>query len=195
MSRKIALAAAAAVLAAGVFAARVSADAGADADKPALRAVLSAYEMALNQDNMAALAPHAASGFTATTPTGHAVESFDAFKAYWQTFKGLAGIGPGLNGRYQTALEPLDTRVLGGYAVSYGTAKEALRTDAADAGGRREYRDYAFHSMWYALFVKEQGRWKLLSGHVAVDPFRTTFSDAKLREFSARVGAALVPRP
>lgn len=192
---KRALLAAAVVVAglAGVTALRAS-DEGTEADKQALRAIKSAYEMAVNQDNMAALAPHLASDFSATMATGHKVGSFDEFKAYWQTMKGLVGIGPGLQGKYEAALEPLDSVFVGDYAFSFGTSKETLKTDVAGANGRRESSAYAFNSMWYAVSVKQNGSWKLRAARVVVDPFHSTFSEAKVQEIASVATAALTKK-
>lgn len=156
-----------------------------EADKQALRQIKVAYEDAVNRDDMQALAPHLASNFSAVMATGQKVNSHAEFAAYWSTMKQLVGIGPKLTGKYTAALEPLDSIFLGGYAFSFGTAKETLVTDVAGPKGGRESKNYAFNSNWYAVSTKENGVWKLVAARVVVDPFRTTFSDAKIQEIAA----------
>lgn len=187
------LIAAAAVLVAGVaIAASVANENGTEADKAQLRAIGAAYEMAVNQDNMAALQNHLASGFTATMATGHQVKSFDEFRAYWQTMKGLVGIGAGLNGRYEAHLNPQDSIFVGDYAFSVGTSAETLVTDVPGAAGApRVSNSYAFSSLWYAVSVKENGAWKLKSARVVVDPSHAVFSSAKLGEIAQLATTAL----
>lgn len=183
---------AAVVVAAGIAGvSALRADEGTEADKQALRAIKTAYEMAVNQDNMGALQPHLASDFSATMATGHKVNNFNEFRGYWQTMKGLVGIGPGLQGRYEAQLEAQDSLFVGGYAFSFGTSRETLKTDVVGANGQRESNEYRFNSMWYAVSAKENGAWKLKAARVVVDPFRSTFSDAKLGEIASLATTAL----
>lgn len=155
-----------------------------EADKQALRQIKVAYEDAVNRDDMQALAPHLAANFSAVMATGQKVTNHAEFVAYWNTMKQLVGIGPKLHGKYTAALEPLDSIFLGGYAFSFGTAKETLVTDVAGPNGRVS-NNYAFNSNWYAVSEKDNGVWKLVAARVVVDPFRTTFSDAKIQEIAA----------
>lgn len=174
---------------AGVGALR--ANEGTEADKQALRDIKAAYEMAVNQDNMGALQSHVAADFTATMATGHKVNGFPEFRSYWTTMKGLVGIGAGLQGRYEAQLDPQETLFVGGYAFSAGTSREFLKTDVVGANNRRESNEYRFNSLWYTVSVKENGAWKLKAARVVVDPFRSTFSDAKLTEIASLAGTAL----
>ncbi len=154
-----------------------------EADKLALRQIKVAYEDAVNRDDMTALAPHIAANFSAVMATGQKVTSMAEFEAYWKTMKELVGIGPKHTGKYTAALEPLDSIFLGGYAFSFGTAKESLVTDVVGPKGR-ESRNYAFNSNWYAVSEKDNGVWKLVAARVVVDPFHSTFSDAKIQEIA-----------
>lgn len=183
---------AAVVVAAGAVAfAQVATSDGTEADKTALRAIKTAYEMAVNQDNMGALQNHVAADFSATMATGHKVNGFAEFRGYWTTMKGLVGIGPGLQGRYEATLEPQETIFVGGYAFSAGTSKEFLKTDVVGANNRRESNEYRFNSLWYTVSAKENGVWKLKAARVVVDPFRSTFSDAKIGEIAGLATRAL----
>jgi ketosteroid isomerase-like protein len=161
-----------------------------DADKQALRQIKVAYEDAVNRDDMTALAPHLASNFSAVMATGQKVNSLADFEAYWKTMKAQVGIGPKLTGKYTASLEPLDSIFLGGYAFSFGTSKETLVTDVPGPKGR-ESRNYAFNSNWYAVSTKDNGVWKLVAGRVVVDPFHTTFSEAKLQEIASAAAPAM----
>jgi hypothetical protein len=187
---------AAVVVAAGVAGVTaLRANEGTEADKAALRDIKAAYEMAVNQDNMGALQNHvAASGFSATMATGHKVNSFQEFRSYWTTMKGLVGIGAGLQGRYEATLQPQETLFVGGYAFSAGTSTEFLKTDVVGANNRRESNEYRFNSLWYTVSTKENGVWKLKAARVVVDPFRSTFSDAKLNEIASLATTALTPK-
>jgi ketosteroid isomerase-like protein len=182
--------AAVAILGLAAITAVVSAQTTTDADKVALRQIKVAYEDAVNRDDMTALAPHLASNFSAVMATGQKVNSISEFQAYWTTMKDLVGIGKGKTGKYTASLEPLDSIFVGGYAFSFGTAKETLVTDVAGPKGR-ESKNYAFNSNWYAVSTKENGVWKLVSGRVVVDPFHTTFSDAKIQEIAQASAPAM----
>lgn len=183
---------AAVVVAAGVAGVTaLRANEGTEADRQALRAIKTAYEMAVNQDNMGALQNHVAADFSATMATGHKVANFAEFRSYWTTMKGLVGIGPGLQGRYEATLVPQETIFVGGYAFSAGTSQETLKTDVVGPNNRRESNEYRFNSLWYTVSTKENGAWKLKAARVVVDPFRTTFSDAKIGEIAALATRAL----
>lgn len=180
-----------AVALAGMFAHHVMAQPTDNAaDKAALRQIKSAYENAINNDDMGSLSPFIASSFSATMATGQKVQSFDEFKAYWKTMKTLVGIGPNLRGKYEVSVEPIDSYFLGNYAFSFGTSKETLVTDVA-VKDSRESKSYKFNSTWYSLCVKDGDLWKLMAGHVVVDPFHSTFSEAKVAEIASVAKAAL----
>jgi hypothetical protein len=161
-----------------------------DEDKQALRQIKTAYEDAVNHDDMTHLAPHIGTGFSAVMATGQKVTSFKEFQTYWETMKEIVGIGPNLRGKYTASLEPLDSIFLGGYAFSFGTAKETLITDVAVAKGR-ESKTYSFNSNWYAVSTKENGQWKLIAARIVVDPFNTTFSAAKITEIADNSAPAM----
>jgi len=182
--------AAVAILGLAAITAVVSAQTTTEADKQALRQIKVAYEDAVNRDDMTALAPHLASNFSAVMATGQKVNNAAEFASYWKTMKTLVGIGPNLTGKYTATLEPLDSIFVGGYAFSFGTSKETLVTDVAGPKGR-ESKNYAFNSNWYAVSTKENGVWKLVSGRVVVDPFHSTFSDAKIQEIASASAPAM----
>ncbi|MBI5247637.1 MAG: hypothetical protein HY923_10680 [Elusimicrobia bacterium] len=161
-----------------------------DADKAELRKIKVAYEDAVNRDDMTQLAPHIGSSFSATMATGQKVTSFNEFQTYWKTMKEIVGIGPKLRGQYTATLEPLDSIFVGGYAFSFGTAKEHLVTDVAGAKGR-ESKTYDFNSNWYAVSAKENGVWKLQAARIVVDPFHSTWSQAQIDGIAANSAPAM----
>lgn len=187
----IAFAAALGVLLAGYGALRAQAQTPShDADRQALRAILADYEQALNQDQFAKISQHLGSGFSATMATGQKVQSVQEFEDYWKAMKDLIGIGQGKQGRYQVEMKPIDTFFVSDYAASFGTSNEELRTDIQGKAGR-ESKHYRFNSMWFALSKKDGNGWKVVGGHIVVDPFRSTFSEAKVQEINKYATAKL----
>lgn len=127
-------------------------------DKQALRDLRAVYEKAIAEGDLESLKPHLAADFTAVMITAEEVKGFDGILAYWDLVEEFIGEG----GTYQVSIDPDDTIFEGNLAIAKGRALEQVTLK----GGK----SLEFTSLWTAIARKEDGEWRLVRIHAAIDP-------------------------
>lgn len=123
--------------------------------------IKSAYENALNQDDLDVLMPYLSESFTGSFVTGDEISDRRALQAYWDKVKRIIGQGrPGAG--YRVKLNPEDVRIDGGSAYARGSTDEEVVTGS---GQRLRYR-----SLWQVRLNKDGGRWTVSSLESKADP-------------------------
>jgi ketosteroid isomerase-like protein len=142
-----------------------------EADRVTLRNIKSAYEEALNSDNVNKLAALLDPNFSGVVVTGEEIKGLEGLQRYWGKIKEL--IGPGGTYHVKVNAERADTEFLGDVAVSHGTTDETVRTDKG--------RNFEFNSLWTAVCRKQNGEWKVVRIHAAMNPVNNAFTSTFMR--------------
>lgn len=127
-------------------------------DKKALRELRMLYETSVAAGNLEALKPHLAADFTAVMITAEEVEGFDGILEYWGKVQEFIGEG----GTYEVSIDPDDSIFEGNVAIAKGKALEKVKL--------KNGKNLEFTSLWTAVARKEDGTWKLVRIHAAIDP-------------------------
>lgn len=130
----------------------------ADDDKQALRELRALYEKAVSEGDPQSLKPHLADDFTAVMVTAEEVTGHDGVLAYWEKVVEFVGDG----GSYRVSLDPDDSIIEGDIAITKGRALEQVTLKSG--------KSIEFTSLWTAVARKEEGTWKLVRIHAAIDP-------------------------
>jgi len=134
-----------------------------EAEHAALRKLRTAYEEALNSNQVEKLKPILAENFTGVMITAEEVKGFEELQAYWKKVWGLIGQG----GRYQIKVNTDQTDFFGDISLSRGKTQELVQTGAG--------KEFRFGANWTAICQKRNGEWKILRVQGAMDPLENTF--------------------
>lgn len=153
-----------------------------EADHEALRRLKTAYEEAVRNNRIDALAGHFHADFHGVMVTGRAVNSFADVQQYWRDIHGLMGEG----GSYTTTLNPERSVILGNVALARGTTDDVVKTSNG--------QEYRFTTLWTATLQRDGADWKIRSVQGTMDPianpFVREFARRTVTRVSAGVGAA-----
>lgn len=141
-----------------------------EADHAALRRLKTAYEEAVRDNKIDALAGHFHADFHGVMVTGRAVNSFADVQQYWRDIHGLMGDG----GSYSTTLSPERSVILGDVALARGTTSDIVKTS--------DGHEYRFTTLWTATLQRDGADWKIRSVQGTMDPIANPF----VREFAQR---------
>jgi ketosteroid isomerase-like protein len=141
-----------------------------DADHEALRRLKTAYEEAIRDNRIDALAPYFHADFHGVMVTGRPVNSFADVQQFWHDIRGLIGNG----GTYTTTLNPERSVILGDTALARGTADDVVKTS--------DGHEFRFTTLWTATLQRDGGNWKIRSVQGTMDPIANPF----VREFARR---------
>ena len=141
-----------------------------DADHEALRRLKTAYEEAVRNNQIDALASHFHPDFHGVMVTGRPVNSFADVQQYWRDIHGLMGEG----GTYATAVNPERSVVLGDIALARGTTADVVKTS--------DGHEYRFTTLWTATLQRAGTDWKIRAVQGTMDPIANPF----VREFTKR---------
>ena len=141
-----------------------------EADHEALRRLKSAYEEAVRNNRIDALAGYFHADFHGVMVTGRAVNSFADVQQYWRDIHGLMGEG----GTYTTTINPERSVILGDLALARGTTDDVVRTS--------DGHEYRFTTLWTATLQRDGSDWKIRSVQGTMDPIANPF----VREFTKR---------
>ena len=147
-----------------------AAAANEEADHDALRRLKTAYEEAVRNNKIEALAGHFHADFHGVMVTGRAVNSFADIQQYWRDIHGLMGEG----GSYTTTVSPERSVIVGDVALARGTTADVVRTS--------DGHEYRFTTLWTATLQREGTDWKIRSVQGTIDPIANPF----VREFAQR---------
>jgi ketosteroid isomerase-like protein len=134
-------------------------------DKQALRDLRALYEKSVAAGDLDALKPHLAADFTAVMITAEEVKGFDGILSYWEKVREFVGEG----GTYRVSIDPDDSIFEGNLALAKGRALEQVTL--------KNGRELEFTSLWTAVARKEDGAWKLVRIHAAIDPVSNPIID------------------
>jgi ketosteroid isomerase-like protein len=151
-------------------AARPAPAANEEADHEALRRLKTAYEEAVRNNQIDALASHFHPDFHGVMVTGRPVNSFADVQQYWRDIHGLMGEG----GTYATAVNPERSVILGDIALARGTTADVVKTS--------DGHEYRFTTLWTATLQRDGTDWKIRSVQGTMDPIANPF----VREFTKR---------
>jgi ketosteroid isomerase-like protein len=140
-----------------------------DADHEALRRLKTAYEEAMRDNRIDALAPHFHADFHGVMVTGRPVNSFADVQQFWQDIRGLIGNG----GTYTTTLNPERSVILGDIALARGTSDDVVKTS--------DGHEFRFTTLWTATLQRDGGAWKIRSVQGTMDPIANPFARAFAR--------------
>lgn len=141
-----------------------------EADHAALRRLKTAYEEAVRDNKIDALAGDFHADFHGVMVTGRAVNSFADVQQYWRDIHGLMGDG----GSYSTTLSPERSVILGDVALARGTTSDIVKTS--------DGHEYRFSTLWTATLQRDGADWKIRSVQGTMDPIANPF----VREFAQR---------
>jgi ketosteroid isomerase-like protein len=148
-----------------------------DANREALRAMLTKYEEAANQGKPDLLKPYLDPDFTSVMVTGDEVDGVASLDAYWAKIQKLIG----QDGRYRVQVHLVDHALISGdMAVAHGTS-----SDEVAAHGK----EYKFEGRWTAVCRRRDGQWKVLRIHGSMDPVSNPFVLAAVNGASLLAGA------
>ena len=128
-----------------------------------IRALKSAYEDAVNSNQIEKLRPYIAGNFHGVLLTGAEARSFDDLVKRNQEVHDLIGAG----GSYHVKVNYEPGTMFGNLAVANGTAEETVVTGAG--------KKFEFVSTWLVNLVKEDGVWKLYRFQSTIDPVDNVF--------------------
>ena len=148
-----------------------------ESERTELRKIKAAYEEAVNTSHPEKIAPYLATNVTGVMVTGEEVKSFDGLEAYWKKIQNL--IGPG--GTYHVQVNVDTTEFYDGIALSRGNTEDVVRLGNG--------KEFSFSSHWTSVCHKENGAWKVLRIHAAMDPVNNTFVTTQLRTTRLLFGA------
>jgi ketosteroid isomerase-like protein len=138
-------------------------------DRAELRKLKTAYEQAINSNDLEKLQPFLAESFTGVMVSGEEVKSFSEMKAYWEKMKNLIGQW----GTYHVTVNTDLTEFHGDVSISRGITDEEVKTSKGNI--------YKYHAQWSAVCLKKDGQWKVLRMHSAMDPIQNVFVKAELK--------------
>jgi ketosteroid isomerase-like protein len=141
-----------------------------EADHEALRRLKTAYEEAVRDNSIDALAPHFHPDFHGVMVTGRPVNSFADVQQYWREIHGLMGEG----GTYATTVNPERSVILGDIALARGTTSDVVKTSVG--------HEYRFTTLWTATLQRDGSDWKIRTVQGTMDPIANPF----VREFAKR---------
>jgi ketosteroid isomerase-like protein len=141
-----------------------------EADHEALRRLKTAYEEAVRNNRIDALAGQFHADFHGVMVTSRPVNSFADVQQYWRDIHGLMGVG----GSYTTTVNPERSVILGDVALARGTTDDVVRTS--------DGHEYRFTTLWTATLQREGADWKIRSVQGTMDPIGNPF----VREFAKR---------
>jgi ketosteroid isomerase-like protein len=156
-----------------------AAAANEEADHEALRRLKTAYEEAVRNNRIDALAGHFHPYFHGVMVTGRAVNSFADVQQYWRDIHGLMGEG----GSYTTTLNPERSVILGEVALARGTTDDVVKTSNGN--------EYRFTTLWTATLQKDGADWKIRSVQGTMDPIANPFVREFARRTIVRVGSGI----
>jgi ketosteroid isomerase-like protein len=141
-----------------------------EADHEALRRLKTAYEEAVRNNRIDALAGQFHADFHGVMVTGRPVNSFADVQKYWRDIHALMGEG----GSYTTTVNPERSVILGDVALARGTTEDVVRTS--------DGHEYRFTTLWTATLQRDGADWKIRSVQGTMDPIGNPF----VREFAKR---------
>ena len=129
-----------------------------------LRKLQTAYETAVNTNDLAALTPVFEPGSSGITVDGQAFKSPEDLKAIYERFHASF---PGVI--YRIKLNPEPSVIFGDVAVAYGTGEEYVKTAAGE---------FTYPTSFTAVLHRNaQQQWKLVRSQFTMDPFRNSVVD------------------
>ena len=134
-----------------------------EADHEALRGLKAAYEEAVKNNRIEALAPHFHPEFHGAMVTGRAVNSFADVQQFWRDIRGLMGEG----GSYTTTVNPERSVILGDLALARGTTDDVVRNSSG--------HEYRLTTLWTATLQRDGGSWKIRTLQGTMDPIGNPF--------------------
>jgi len=149
-----------------------------EADHDALRKIKAAYEEAVNSNDLSKIEPYLAESVTGVMVTGEEIVGFKGLQSYWEKMKAL--IGPG--GTFKVTVNAEKSDLFGDIAVSRGTTDELVRTGAG--------KEFKFSSLWTSVCRKQNGEWKVVRVHAAMDPINNVFVKTELQVLKLVYGLA-----
>jgi ketosteroid isomerase-like protein len=141
-----------------------------EADHEALRRLKTAYEEAVRNNRIDALAGHFHPDFHGVMVTGRPVNSFADVQKYWRDIHVLMGEG----GSYTTTVNPERSVILADVALARGTTDDVVKTS--------DGHEYRFTTLWTATLQRDGADWKIRSVQGTMDPIGNPF----VREFAKR---------
>lgn len=150
-----------------------------EADHEALRRLKTAYEEAIRNNRIDALAGHFHADFHGVMVTGRAVNSFADVQQYWRDIHGLMGEG----GSYTTTVNPERSVILGDVALARGTTDDVVKTSNG--------QEYRFTTLWTATLQRDGADWKIRSVQGTMDPIANPFVREFARRTIVRVGSGI----
>lgn len=150
-----------------------------EADHEALRRLKTAYEEAVRNNRIDALAGYFHADFHGVMVTARAVNSFADVQQYWRDIRGLMGDG----GSYTTTVNPERSVILGNVALARGTTDDVVKTS--------DGHEYRFTTLWTATLQKDGADWKIQSVQGTMDPIGNPFVREFARRTIVRVGSGV----
>lgn len=172
----------AAALGAGVTIYAGAATSAPSKDSADVLEIRNAYVSALNSGDASALMGYLDSNLQATMATGEEIKSAAEFKAYVEKMRDLIGLDRG--GSYQIlSIDTAKKSFFSDMAYAHGTTRE--KVEAVDKKGKKGQL-YEYESEWEAWLRKgADGKWKLISGKINIDPKGRAFTPQALAKIKA----------
>src|SRR5688572_6794346 len=148
-----------------------------EAEHESLRQMRTAYERAIRENDIDALAPYFSEQFHGVMLTGRVVTNIEELKRFWADMRALIGEG----GSYTTTLNPERSVIVGDVALARGSSDDVVVTS--------EKEEFRFTSYWTAVLQKQAGQWKLVQVQGTIDPIDNPF----VREFNRRENRVVIP--
>ena len=144
-----------------------TAHADEEADRAALRLILTNYMDAVNSGKVSKLAPFLSKDVTGVMVTGEEVKGLEGLESYWKKIQGL--IGP--DGRYHVTVNVDKTDFYGDAAISRGNTEDVVRLGSG--------KELPFGSRWTSVCRKEDGVWRVVRMQAAMNPVDNVFVSLK----------------
>ena len=138
-----------------------------EADRAALRLILTNYMDAVNSGQVSKLAPFLSKEVTVVMVTGEEVKGLEGLEAYWKKIQDL--IGPG--GSYHVTVNVDKTDFYGEAAISRGNTEDVVRLGNG--------KELPFSSRWTSVCRKEDGAWRVIRMQAAMNPVDNVFISLK----------------
>lgn len=146
-----------------------------EADRAALRRILSAYEEALNTNELVKIAPFLSASFQGIMVTGETVQGEAGLESFWRKMRGVAGSG----GSYSVSVTPGEISLSGNLAIGTASAEEVVK-----AQGQR----FPYTSTWTTICRREGTDWKLERLQATMDPIDNVFVRARTKGAGLQYG-------
>lgn len=153
---------------------RLHADEGAD--RAALREIKTAYEEAINTNDLAKITPFLGANFTGVMVTGDSVRGLAELEAYWKKIQGMIGKG----GSYSVRVTPGEVHFNGDLAICTGAAEELVQSQG---------QQFPYTSVWTTICRRDGASWKLERIQATMDPINNVFVRARMRGAGIQYGA------